>query len=89
LAPIRKWTECQAINSRYFDNPPTALDGYTVSLSTAANIESLLEHASGALFAEAEPLQQAIDANDESAILSVLTYTQNSVCPWDGVPPPT
>jgi hypothetical protein len=77
------------INTHYFDNPSTPLDGLTVSLSTAANIEALLEHASGALFAQAEPLQQAIDANDEAAILSALTYTQDNVCPWYGVPAPT
>jgi hypothetical protein len=59
-----------------------------VSLSTAAKIEALFQHASGVLFNEAEPLQQAISANDESAILEVLTYTQNVVCPSIGVPAP-
>jgi hypothetical protein len=60
-----------------------------VSLSTAAKVEALFEHASGNLLNEAEPLQQAISANDESAIVQVLSFAQNVVCPSIGVPAPT
>jgi hypothetical protein len=70
------------VNNRFFD-------GNTVSLSTAAQVEALFEHASGDLFNEAEPLQQAISADDESGIVDVLTFAQNVVCPSLGVPAPT
>jgi hypothetical protein len=59
-----------------------------VSLATAAKVEALFEHASGDLSNEAEPLQQAISDNDESAIRDVLTYAENVVCPSIGVPAP-
>jgi hypothetical protein len=76
---------CQVVNNRYFDST----DGNPVSLATAAKVEALFEHASGNLFNEAEPLQEAISANDESAIVDVLTFAQNVVCPSIGVPAPT
>jgi Cellulase (glycosyl hydrolase family 5) len=81
-------TICQVVNNRYFD-ATTLTDGNTVSLSTAAQVEALFEHASGDLFNEAEPLQQAISADDESGIVDVLTFAQNVVCPSLGVPAPT
>jgi hypothetical protein len=77
------------VNNHYFDDPTTPLDGETVSLATAAKVEVLFEHASGNLFREAAPLQQAISADNESGILDVLTYTQNVVCPSIGVPAPS
>jgi hypothetical protein len=80
---------CQVVNNQYFNDPTTPLDGETVSLSTAAKVEALFQHASGNLFKEAAPLQQAISANDESGIVDVLTFTQNVVCPSIGVSAPS
>jgi hypothetical protein len=77
------------VNNQYFNDPTTPLDGETVSLSTAAKVEALFQHASGNLFKEAAPLQQAISANDESGIVDVLTFTQNVVCPSIGVSAPS
>jgi Cellulase (glycosyl hydrolase family 5) len=77
---------CQTLNNnQIFDST----DGNTVSLSAAARAEALFEHASGNLFNEAEPLQQAISADDESGIVDVLTFAQNVVCSSVGVPTST
>ena len=77
------------VNNNLLNGEVMPLDGDTVSLSTAARIEALFQHASGPLFNEAEPLQQAITANDESAIMDVITYAQTVVCPSIGVPVPS
>jgi len=72
----------------YFPTVPSS--GYTVSRATAVGITDLLAQAqSGALRAEAAPLQRALTANDMAAEIHVILRVQNSTCAPSGMPPAT
>ena len=71
---------CASVDVQY-QKSQTLAGGTTVSLSRAARVEALLEHASGPVFNEAEPLQQAINADDEPAMVATLTYLDTVICP--------
>jgi hypothetical protein len=70
--------------------PTVPAGGYTVSRATANDIEMLLVQAqSASLRAEAAPLQQAIAADDEAGMVSVILHVENSTCTPSGIPPAT
>jgi len=87
--PIGEQSVCAEIDQRFYF-PTVPAGGYTVTRSTASDIEHLLEHAQSTdLQAEASPLKRAIDADNESAMVSVILHVQNSTCAASGTPPAT
>ena len=80
---------CAEIDQRFYF-PTVPSEGYTVSRATAAVIEQLLQHAPSAdLRAEASPLEKAIEANNEAAMVSVIMHVEDTTCAATGIPPPT
>jgi hypothetical protein len=81
---------CGAVNYHDLYSPNLSTSSYNVSRKTAKRIEWRLKHATaGILLDEAVPLQWAINSHNESAMIGVLTYLQQSVCPSIGVTPTT
>ena len=80
---------CVRIDNVFY-YPTVPVSGYKVSRESAIEVDALLKSASlKALRSEAEPLQQAIDSNNEAGMVRAFTYLQDSVCPSAGVTPVT
>ena len=87
--PTGEQSICAEIDQRFYF-PTVPAGGYTVTRSTASDIEHLLQHAQSTdLQAEAGPLERAIEAGNESAMVSVILHVQNSTCAASGTPPAT
>jgi len=87
--PTGEQSVCAEIDQKFYF-PTVPAGGYTVTRSTASDIEHLLQHApSTDLQAEAGPLERAIEADNESAMVSVILHVQNSTCAASGTPPAT
>ena len=80
---------CAEIDQRFY-YPTVPAGGYTISRTTASDIEQLLQHAPTAdLRAEAHPLHKAIEADNEAAMVSVIMHVANTTCGATGTPPAT
>jgi hypothetical protein len=78
----------QIVSLFYYPTIPTS--GESVSLQSAIQVEALLKTASfSGLRDEAVPLQQAIDSNNESAMVSIFSDLEYTECPLVGVTPVT
>jgi hypothetical protein len=87
--PIGEQSVCAEIDQRFYF-PTVPAGGYTVTRSTASDIEHILQHAqSPDLQAEAGRLERAIEADNESAMVSAILHVQNSTCAASGTPPAT
>ena len=87
--PTGEQSVCAEIDQKFYF-PTVPAGGYTVSRSTAADIEQLLQHAQSTdLRAEASPLERAIEADNETAMVSVILHVQNTTCAASGTPPAT
>ena len=87
--PTGEQSVCAEIDQKFYF-PTVPAGGYTVTRSTASDIEHLLQHApSTDLQAEAGPLERAIEAENESAMVSVILHVQNSTSAASGTPPAT
>ena len=78
--PTGEQSVCAEID-QMFHVPTVPAGGYTVTRSTASDVEHLLQHAQSTdLQAEAGPLERAIEADNESAMVSMILHMQNSTC---------
>ena len=80
---------CARIDSIFY-YPTVPASGYKVSRQSATEVETLLRTASlEGLRNEAEPLQHAIDSNNEAETVHVFSDSQTSVCTSVGITPAT
>ena len=80
---------CGTINADFY-YPTVPASGEHVSLQQATQIERLLKKATAPrLNKEAEPLQKAIDTNNEGAMIEIISSVQTEVCGPLGYPPAT
>jgi len=80
---------CAAIDGEFY-YPTVPAGGYTLSRATVDDIETRLRQARATgLRADAIPLQRAIEADNEAAMVREILHVQNTTCADSGTPPAT